>query len=475
MGGRCRSARAALAAAAVCASFVVTTAVGGAANPAKSVTPKPNYPNHCAPAGLDTSSICLRLTLAAIDAARAREGVRPMRLPADFAQLTPTEQLFVAIDAERVDRGLAPFVGMTAALDRLAQAGANRASLPARPTTAGYRRVELEWIGDVSNGLDADYQWMYFDGPGSGVPDCGQVRHSGCWIDRRILLDPLGPAPDLVMGVAVDASVRANDGGSSVAAILTLAKHPSGPYVFTWAQARAATQGVLRPLAALPAGESDSGIADPPGNVAPKPDYLAICAPRGLDRSSRCTDAVLAALNRAHALEGVPPMVLPTNFSRLSVAEQLFVAIDLERVDRGLPPFVGMTAALDRNAQAGADRTNDPPDPGPNYLLFDGEWAGGSANALDAVYGWMYNDGFNSGNLDCPHPGAAGCWGHRKGILDDFGSGADLVMGAAIKARGVKDAPSVAATLAVAATVPRHLRYTWADVIAAMPPGAQPG
>ena len=58
--------------------------------------------------------------------------------------------------------------------------------------------------------------------------------------------------------------------------------------------------------------------------------------------------------------------------------------------------------------------------------------AGGSSNGLDAVYGWMYNDGFNSGNLDCEHRGAAGCWGHRKGILDDFGSGPNLAMGAAI-------------------------------------------
>ena len=48
----------------------------------------------------------------------------------------------------------------------------------------------------------------------------------------------------------------------------------------------------------------------------------------------------------------------------------------------------------------------------------------------------MYVDGFNSGNLDCVHRGASGCWGHRKGILDDFGSGANLVMGAALNADG---------------------------------------
>ena len=67
----------------------------------------------------------------------------------------------------------------------------------------------------------------------------------------------------------------------------------------------------------------------------------------------------------------------------------------------------------------------------------------------------MYDDGFDSGNLDCLHRGAAGCWGHRKGILDDFGSGPNLVMGAAIAMngdthRGDQGGTSMAVTLAVA-------------------------
>ena len=67
----------------------------------------------------------------------------------------------------------------------------------------------------------------------------------------------------------------------------------------------------------------------------------------------------------------------------------------------------------------------------------------------------MYDDGFDSGNLDCERRGAAGCWGHRKGILDDFGSGANLVMGAALDPSGDThsgdtDGTSMAVTLAVA-------------------------
>ena len=88
------------------------------------------------------------------------------------------------------------------------------------------------------------------------------------------------------------------------------------------------------------------------------------------------------------------------------------------------------------------------------------EWAGGSANALDAVYGWMYDDGFDSGNLDCEHRGAPGCWGHRKGILDDFGSGTNLEMGAAVDTsgdthNGDAGGTSMAVTLAVAAAPAR--------------------
>ena len=170
-------------------------------------------------------------------------------------------------------------------------------------------------------------------------------------------------------------------------------------------------------------------------------------------------------------------MVLPSGFAPMSIPDQLFVAVNLERVDRGLPAFGGLTAALDRNAQKGADDANDPPDPGQAYDLDDAEWAGGSSNGLDAVYGWMYDDGFDSGNLDCLHRGAAGCWGHRKGILDDFGSGPNLVMGAAVDTvgdthSGDSGGTSMAVTLAVADAPVHTFTYSWAQVVAALPPGA---
>jgi hypothetical protein len=235
--------------------------------------------------------------------------------------------------------------------------------------------------------------------------------------------------------------------------------------------------GTLRPLRAIPASESDTGIEDPTHNVVPVPDYTRVCVAAGIDNSPACLDAVLDAINHAHALEGIRPMVLPAGFAEMSVPDQLFVAVNLERVDRGLPAFGGLTTTLNRNAQKGADDANDPPDPGQAYDLDDAEWAGGSSNGLDAVYGWMYDDGFDSGNLDCLHRGAAGCWGHRKGILDDFGSGPHLVMGAAVDVtgdthRGDDGGTSMAVTLAVAGAPVRTFTYSWAQVAAAPPSGA---
>jgi len=339
--------------------------------------------------------------------------------------------------------------------------------------------VNTEWIGDVDNGLDADFEWLYNDGPHSGVPGCSGNATSGCWADREIVLDRFG-TQHLVMGAAFDPTGDTSSedrGGSSLAALLATSPR-GGPYTYTWKQALAATStGTLRPLRAIPSSESDAGIENPRHNVPPVPDYTRVCVATGIDNSPSCLDSVLDAINHAHALEGIRPMVLPANFAQMSIPDQLFVAVNMERVDRGLPAFGGLTTALNRNAQEGADDANDPPDPGQAYDLDDAEWAGGSSNGLDAVYGWMYDDGFDSGNLDCLHRGDAGCWGHRKGILDDFGSGSNLVMGAAIDMtgdthRGDDRGTSMAVTLAVAGAPVQTFTYSWAQVTAVLPPGA---
>jgi len=462
---------------AACSSSSTQThrALPAVPDPRHNVPAQPDYNQACAPSGLDSSDTCIEVTLQAIDNARLAEGVRPMQLPSDFARLSVPDQVFVAINSERADRGLPVFVGVSAELQGIALIGAQAARLPPDPGS-GYDAADTEWIGAIANGLDADYEWMYDDGPGSGVTGCSSSGGRGCWADRHNILDAFGPGT-LVMGPAIapTSDTGKDAGGPSLALELAASRNGPGTLVYTWAQAlRDIAAGTLRPRTSPPADESATGIPDPPRSLPPKPDFTIVCAPTGLDSSAACIDAVLRALNAARAAEGVKPMVLPGDFGDLTIPEQLLVAINLERVDRGLDPFVGLTDMLDRSAQRGADTADDPPDPGPDYTIADTEWAGGSSNGLDAVYGWMYDDGLNSGNLDCPKAGAPGCWGHRHGILDAFGTVGTLVMGAAVnvtgdRTPGDKGGTSIAATLAVSPVPPASFVYTWA------PPTTQPG
>ncbi len=147
----------------------------------------------------------------------------------------------------------------------------------------------------------------------------------------------------------------------------------------------------------------------------------------GID-TSPCVAAQVRVINVFHAREGARPMVLPSDWARLSPTEQLFVLADLERVDRGLAPYLGLNAALDAEAQRAAVGRRDPaPAPGfpaaasPSGLSFGGTWAG-TADPLTADYGWMYNDGWAgtrgaTANLLCTGPLAPGCWGHREELL----------------------------------------------------------
>jgi hypothetical protein len=158
--------------------------------------------------------------------------------------------------------------------------------------------------------------------------------------------------------------------------------------------------------------------------------------------SSNCRPpaSLLGAQNEidyCRALEGVGSLVLPKNWRSLSVPKQLLVLINLERVNRGLPPDVGLTPALDKLAQQGARDNMDPGFPS-GYLrrasatgrerhpaLYDSGgsiWADNSST-LGADFFWMYEDGYGAGNEACQSPGASGCWGHRGIILSDVGHG----------------------------------------------------
>lgn len=142
-----------------------------------------------------------------------------------------------------------------------------------------------------------------------------------------------------------------------------------------------------------------------------------------------CVAAAVADIDAARAEEGLAPITLPDDFEQLTVTQQLLVVTDLERVDRGLEPFEGLSPRLDAYAQQGAEAGTDPPWPEPlEGFVGGGNWIGGTRSALLADYLWMYDDGAGF-NLDCNVEGEPGCWGHRKNILGEYGT--ELAMGAA--------------------------------------------
>lgn len=187
-----------------------------------------------------------------------------------------------------------------------------------------------------------------------------------------------------------------------------------------------------------------------------------------------CVQGWLANIDAARASEGVGPMVLPSNFTELSPAEQLLVVIDLERTARGLPPMRGLTAVLDGVASQAVAEGQDPSLPGVDG--WRSVWAGGHASVLGTLYGWMYDDGWGgpggTTNVSCSGPGAPGCWGHRRAILGRYGGCQHCLMGAAWTEDGAGWQPGAWAALFVPgadAPEPTALTFSWASELPDLP------
>ncbi|MGN6722989.1 MAG: hypothetical protein ACTHJM_10295 [Marmoricola sp.] len=144
------------------------------------------------------------------------------------------------------------------------------------------------------------------------------------------------------------------------------------------------------------------------------PSGLRACPMSSATISSACLSGALSDFNRARAKEGLHRLILPSNFRSLTVAEQLLVLTNLDRVARHLQPFTGLNSTLDKYAAAGASTRRDPRFPSWTRQG-RANWAS-TYNPLWSEFLWMYYDG------------GAG-WVHRHNILTAFGS--PRVMGAA--------------------------------------------
>lgn len=182
------------------------------------------------------------------------------------------------------------------------------------------------------------------------------------------------------------------------------------------------------------AGTAAVPLVNPSANVTLPVDYWTACWPDAATAS--CSQALLADIDYARGLEGVRPMVLPSDFAQLDPGRQTFVVTNLERVDRGLRPVSGITSSLSVAAQTAATTLADPSftatSVGPlSARWWTGIWAN-TPNVLLADLLWMYQDGWagaDTTNRDCTAPDAAGCWGHRDNILSTYGGAPVLVAG----------------------------------------------
>jgi len=150
-------------------------------------------------------------------------------------------------------------------------------------------------------------------------------------------------------------------------------------------------------------------------------------APKGKE----CINAVVYYLDKARSRSHLPPYALPANFPSLSPPRQLFILVNLDRIQYGLPPFPGMTAQLDHDALASGVWPADDPHPShPTGLsIWWPGWAGAFYNAPMAYEVWVWDDGLGATNPRCTPSDHSRCWGHRHSVLWRYGS--RLAMGAA--------------------------------------------
>jgi len=183
---------------------------------------------------------------------------------------------------------------------------------------------------------------------------------------------------------------------------------------------------------------------NPPRNEWPAVRSTADCWTYGfysktIATSKACATVYVNSFDAARAKEHVGPLILPSNWDKLSNERQQFVLIDLERTARGESPLVGIMAELSSAAETGADQGHDPALVGAELAGFNrkygegvsvpfGYWDASTGSPFLPLWIMLYADACGpttipgSGNGACgPHnegsPKAPPSWGHRDGIL----------------------------------------------------------
>jgi hypothetical protein len=204
-----------------------------------------------------------------------------------------------------------------------------------------------------------------------------------------------------------------------------------------------------------------AGFDNPTGNITPP---MPLC--NSVDMA--CQATLLYDIDAARALEGVGPMILPSGFASMSGAEQQLVITNSERAARGLPTFSGLDPELNVAAQDAAPVSADPTLPAGYPANGWGSIWAGVPSALYADYLWMYDDGLDSGNLQCTPADPGACWSHRDNILGSWQStpngAATPAMGAAEVDEAVADQWTQIFAANTAPGGPTSIQYPYASI-----------
>ena len=237
-----RGGRSFLGAGALALALVVVataSAAWGGPDPAGN-TPVGVLPYSCDKA--PTAAECINAGVFYLDRARAKAGLPPYALPANFPSLSPGRQMFILVNLDRIAYHLPPMPGLTAELNHDALvSGVWRAGDP-YPSNAS--RLNTWWPGHAGgyDNVPLAYEgWVWADGLGSPNPRCTRYDHSRCWGHRHSVLWKFPAGSVLAMGAAAghDSSYRPGYaylfvGGSS---------GYSASYSYTWKQAVASGAG----------------------------------------------------------------------------------------------------------------------------------------------------------------------------------------------------------------------------------------
>jgi hypothetical protein len=159
----------------------------------------PNPGRNCAGAPDDHGGDELNTMLINADYCGATlEGLAPLTLPVNWAQLTDTQQGFVILNLERIERGELPFLGESTTLDGYAQEGAQANDDPDPPSGASW--YGSNWFGDTQS-ADAVEGYLFDDGPGGRNLACSGANTHGCWGHRDNILEN-ATASNLAVGLA---------------------------------------------------------------------------------------------------------------------------------------------------------------------------------------------------------------------------------------------------------------------------------